>query len=79
MLRKSPASYRHEPFCPQRPCTPLELIARWILGGGGIVHAAKFGRQAVAGYMRHPIAPQPIPSRIYMQRDASTFAVGAEL
>jgi NAD(P)H:quinone oxidoreductase type IV len=30
MLRTSPASYRHEPFCPQRPRTSLELIARWI-------------------------------------------------
>ena len=30
MLRTSPESYRHEPFCPQRPRTSLELIARWI-------------------------------------------------
>jgi hypothetical protein len=49
------------------------------LGGGGIVHATKFGQQAAAGYMRQPITPQPIPSRINMQRDASSFAVGAEL
>ena len=44
-----------------------------------MVHATKFGQQAVAGYMRQPLTSQPIPSQIYMQRDASSFAVGAEL
>ena len=29
--------------------------------------------------LRQPITPQLIPSRFYMQRDASSFAVGAEL
>jgi hypothetical protein len=50
-LRTSPASYRNEPFCLQRPRTSLETCRPMDLGGGGIVHATKFGQQAAAGYI----------------------------